>query len=608
MKFENVGGSRIVEALTSGLYDGNSNSIREYVQNAVDSHAKLIEIEHLNNGADLRVRDYGDGMNKDELIDALKFGYSKKNVKDDVGWRGIGIYSAVPNFRTIHINTKRAGGKKFHVSILCDEIRYSYLNALTLEQILEKGIPGDIEEFEDSDFKPGTEILLANVELGQEVYFKVDSLRDELIKVLPLPLALPKEKINNEKKYLGIREKIIEHLESSKIIEPDFIIKYNNNQLSRPPIDYELFDVDSLITGIEEAKDGTKLFTYWILTSKANKQLLAPHRGLVFKKKMFTIGDETTFRRVATESYSYWNYGEIHILDKEILENAARNFFEINSGHARELISKVSSFTDDVQRNNRKKSAKDKELEIAQIRLKIDSGKTREAEMQLKKVKESLNRQVTGATSSSLSQYAKDLDDRGNKQLATISTLETLLNSKKVDLSEQEYRKIMDNLPDEYKKMVEKKVKDIHLPVSFNHIMDNIEDAIRKKTNSQKNEFFDMLKEVFRINEGADIKDVKVNAKLFLFDPGLIAGSKPKGVSVKYSYYVTTEFAHMLNALYQIFVNGEKHQREKLGEIFFAGKSNKEIAEFYLDLNHTMSMCQRLVNLTKKKSEVDSLP
>ena len=62
MKFTNVAGARIIEALTSGLYDGNSNCVREYVQNAVDSHSKIIEIEHLNKGQDIRIRDYGDGM------------------------------------------------------------------------------------------------------------------------------------------------------------------------------------------------------------------------------------------------------------------------------------------------------------------------------------------------------------------------------------------------------------------------------------------------------------------------------------------------------------------------------------------------------------------
>ena len=77
MKFVNVAGARVIEALTSGLYDGNSNCIREYVQNAVDSHSDIVEIEHLNNEQDIRIRDYGEGMDRDQLVDALKFGYSK---------------------------------------------------------------------------------------------------------------------------------------------------------------------------------------------------------------------------------------------------------------------------------------------------------------------------------------------------------------------------------------------------------------------------------------------------------------------------------------------------------------------------------------------------
>jgi len=51
MKYENMFvGSRLMETITSGLYDGNLNCLREYVQNSIDSHAKnrnIFEMEPL---------------------------------------------------------------------------------------------------------------------------------------------------------------------------------------------------------------------------------------------------------------------------------------------------------------------------------------------------------------------------------------------------------------------------------------------------------------------------------------------------------------------------------------------------------------------------------
>ena len=60
------------------------------------------------------------------------------------------------------------------------------------------------------------------------------------------------------------------------------------------------------------------------------------------------------------------------------------------------------------------------------------------------------------------------------------------------------------------------------------------------------------------------------------------------------------------NLLYQLFVNGEKHHSDKIGEILYGGKSKKEIAEFFRDLENTISLCKKLVSITKKRGEVGS--
>ena len=594
MKFSNVVGARIVEALTSGIYDGNSNCIREYVQNSVDSKATVIKIDHLNNENDIRIRDNGLGISREELDNALQFGYSNKS-GSDVGWRGIGIYSGVPNFKRIYINSKKKGSQtKVHITIYCDKIREGYLQNLSLQQILEIGIPDEIEEVQDVNFDEGTEILLSEVEVGQKIFFEKDRLKGELIKVLPLPM-----------KDNDFKSEILAYLAKNGIKEPTFRIHYNNEVLYRPPFDSKLFDNESLCFGVEIAKDGTELFAYWVLTSSMKKELKDPHRGLLFKKKQFTIGDNNTFSRFAGGSYSYWNYGEIHILDSKILENAARNFFEINSGHANEFIAIVEDFITDLQRNNRKKSSKDKIADLQKVEENANKGNIKLAEKKLKEISSTVSGEIIGASKiDGLKHYSQILDNRGKKVLTDVNTVKNTIQDKKSDNIDREYQSMLEKLNPVMKKMAQNKAVDIHKKVNFSHIMDQIESELRTKSNSSKNDFLDLLKDVFRINEGADLKEVKQGCRLFLFDPNEFK----KPIEIKYSYYVTTEFAHLLNALYQLLVNGEKHHADKLGDLLFKDKTKIEIAAFYLDLQHTISFCERVVNLTKKRSDIGNPP
>ena len=117
MKFTNKNiGARIIETMTTGLYDGNLNCLREYVQNGIDSKAKEVKIYFSNGGKDLLIQDDGKGMNRDKLIEALSLGISNKT-EEDVGWRGIGIWSGVPICRTIEIITKAKQSKILKVKI-----------------------------------------------------------------------------------------------------------------------------------------------------------------------------------------------------------------------------------------------------------------------------------------------------------------------------------------------------------------------------------------------------------------------------------------------------------------------------------------------------------
>jgi len=601
MQFSNIVGSRIIETLTSGIYDGNSNCIREYIQNAVDSEASKIEIQN-EDGVRIRISDNGYGMDKNELQQALYFGLSSKDNK--IGWRGIGIYSAIPNCRTISINTKKKGSdKKLHIDIMCDEIRKRYLDNSSIEKILGIGIPKEIEEFDDEDFEYGTEIVLNEIEPSQRIFFENDKLKRNLEMVLPLPI----NPINNK-----FKEEIVKNLNKYNINEPKFEIFYNNEKLFRPPFDESVFDGDSFICGIKKAKDNTNLFVYWVIISYDNKNL-KDSSGFLLKKNQFTIGDKNTFRRFLKGSYNDWNYGEIHILDNEIKENASRNFFEINTGHAKELFEAISDFLAELQNINRIKSSDDKHSNINKAFQLFENGDITTSKQILDTTKKVLseNKNTNITASPEFREYLEILYKRKIDSLSKIQELEDNIKQKDNEQKDVELNKIYKLLSPQFKNIA--KNTQLHVDKKdynaknkyFTDIMESIEKAIKNKTNNSDEDFLKMLKTVFRIDDGANIADVKENCQLFLIDPTELTKDDKKHITIRYSYFLTTEFAHSLNFLYQLFINGDKHHAGVIAKSLFKDKSNEELANFYLYLQNTLKFYQELIKITKKRNEIN---
>ncbi|WP_298277807.1 ATP-binding protein [Ferroplasma sp.] len=599
MQFSNIVGSRIIETLTSGIYDGNSNCIREYVQNAVDSEASKIEIQN-DDGVRITIRDNGSGMDKNELQQALDFGRSPKH--DKIGWRGIGIYSAIPNCKTISINTKKNGSnKKLHIDIMCDEIRKRYMDTFSIEELLAIGIPKEIEEFEDDDFKSGTEIVLNEIEPSQRTFFESNTLYRDLRIVLPLP-------INNK-----FRGNIIENLTKYNIDEPKFAIFYNNEKLFSPPFDESVFDNDSFICGIKKAKDNTNLFVYWVVTSYNNTNLNNFNSGFLFKKNQFTVGDNNTFKRFVKGSYNYWNFGEIHILDSEIKENASRNFFEINTGHAKELFESISDLLTQIQKINRIKSACDKHSNINTAVKLLEDEKITLAKQKLDSTMKILSAKKNNnvVTLPESKNYLEILDKRRTDSLHKIQELEDNMKQKDTERTDVELNKIYELLSPQFKNIA----KNTQLYVAMNnynaknhyftHIMEPIEKEIKNKTNNSDEEFFQMLKTIFQIDGGANIVDVKNNCQLFLIDPTKLTEGDTKKTTINYSYFLTTEFAHSLNFLYQLFINGDKHHAGVITKSLFEGKNKEELANFHLYLQYTLKFYQELIKITKKRTEIN---
>ncbi|MEM0135194.1 MAG: ATP-binding protein, partial [Thermoplasmatales archaeon] len=554
MKFDKPANAKILEALTSGLYDGNSNCIREYVQNAIDSGADTIKIYYQNNLSendvvDIVIRDNGTGMSKEELYNALLLGSSSKSGQMG-GWRGIGIYSGVPNFRKIFINTRKEGDLKYSVSIDCDGIRANYRREMPLEEILEIGVPGEIESEDDETFSTGTQLILSSVLPNQTEYFKKETLKNYLVRTLPLPF-----------KKSSMTKKIISELEKFGISQPKYLVKFEGEDLYRPPLDDSLFDERTLSFSSFKVDDRI-IAIAWSVTSKSNKELTGVHRGIVFKKKGYTIGNAELVRNRYNGAYNYWQCGEIHILDDEILENSARNNFEINSGKTKELFEWAGEYVKESQQNNRKKSRYDQEKKIERVKSLIKMGKPNEAKRSLKAIEAALTSNVSGAESGELKKVADVYDDDRKRSLRYLSEAKQEIKSYEGSTEEKQVQALLDSLPFEQRKQMQDFIKAPKFK-TFIHVMMNIEDKIKERTGSKDPEFKDLMMDTFGSTFSDDPRQVSGKAKILLFDPSKLnkskAARKPSRTTEDYPYYVTAGFGSLLYEMYNIFINGAKH-------------------------------------------------
>src|SRR6266540_6704248 len=102
--FDHEVGGELLNILSKGLYTNPLDAIREYVQNAIDANANEVKVQITGNS--VFILDWGDGMNRDQLLEARKFGVSSKSIAQNVGFRGIGIYSGFDLCERLIIRTK----------------------------------------------------------------------------------------------------------------------------------------------------------------------------------------------------------------------------------------------------------------------------------------------------------------------------------------------------------------------------------------------------------------------------------------------------------------------------------------------------------------------
>ncbi|MGI8641910.1 MAG: ATP-binding protein [Pyrinomonadaceae bacterium] len=343
-------GAEVISILTRGMYPDPRDAVREYIQNAVDAKSKNIEVQVSQNS--VIVEDYGMGMDYATLRKALRLGISDKRPGKDVGFMGIGIYSAFHLCNTLTIYTRKRDNLPLKLEMNFEGMRNLLLNQkekrlkneitsdelIDLQTLLESYI-----ELSDKNSLPASEYP---VEKGTRVeLIGLDPILDDLLKKFDdlasylrdvVPLHFNKEKFKWAKTIENKISEICNENEAHfELVNLQLQVGSRIEKLYRPYEDSDFSDDAPREPEFKEIrKDKTFLGVAWgCLNSTRNRIANKELRGFLLKKQGFSIGKRENLAPFFGRSNTHFDryIGEVVVVHPEILPNAARNDLEFSN-------------------------------------------------------------------------------------------------------------------------------------------------------------------------------------------------------------------------------------------------------------------------------------
>jgi hypothetical protein len=357
-------GAEILPILTTGLYRNTLDTLREYIQNSIDAGATGIEL--VIDPDTVAVVDDGAGMSKVAARNALRLGISEKNPIEDVGFRGIGIYSAFNVCDTLEVFTKAADDKEgYHLRFDFQAIRAQLLaeqerrkNGLPSKLYLEKLLEDTVYVQEDPNHvveNHGTRVVMSGV--LSDAYRRLldwEGVESYLRDVVPLPFH-PNFKFGPQ-----IEKKFEE--EDYRVVPVILQINDRRENIYRPYTNEMFVHGGRHRPKIFQLRRGATRFGFaWVCINDERKVLKdLSIRGLVIKKFGFSIGNRSYLEPLFTRTvFSRRVTGEIIIQHPNLLPNAARSDFENNSTRQEfqqllpGLIRQVSDWANEIQQQDK---------------------------------------------------------------------------------------------------------------------------------------------------------------------------------------------------------------------------------------------------------------
>jgi len=356
-------GAEILSILTRGMYPDPRDAIREYIQNAIDANATNLDVKVRQNS--VVVEDDGDGMDYKTLRKALRIGVSDKRPGKDVGFMGIGIYSAFHLCNTLTIYTRKKkklpqllkmdfNGMRL---LLKDQKEKRFNKEITsedltdLQTLLETYIELPEEGVVDEDEYPvenGTRVEIVGLNpVLDDVLKDFKDLASYLQAVVPLHFdkdnfkwgkeienKINKICKNNEAKFEFVNLKLQVGSQSKYLYRPYTDSEFNYYEPRRPKF-ITIEDEDNfygVAWGCLNTYDRSE-------TRKQVRILNGNLRGFLLRKQGFAIGKREDLAKYFGKSKTHFDRytGEIIVINQKILPNASRNDLEIST-HRTKLI------------------------------------------------------------------------------------------------------------------------------------------------------------------------------------------------------------------------------------------------------------------------------
>lgn len=386
-------GLRLLETLTSALYEDPIVFFREYVQNSADAFTRhpvtnaRIDIKIDKKNKKIVFLDNGYGIPKKDFIDKMtSIGKSDKNKAiDQIGFRGIGRLAAMPFCKELIFKNKVENEEEIQV-FSWDGEKYNTLLSQSetddlesaIEQITQKSVLKYEGNISDHFFK--VELVSYRTEIEELVNGK--DFKRKLSRLLPLKYAdsfEAKKAIHNHyKKFMG---ESLEKYEFDVYLDDDQLYKpYSETHILESDIVFWDLSFDQLSEEVPAEKIGVLWFTF---NRKVSSNPADSPRGIFVRSKNMLLGNEyaiadsvskgnndyvTTYRELTQTLNGV--YGELLIDTQRLSDNARRDWFKIdqNSNQLRVILTdylkKLTTYRRDASAAFNDKKAESKRTRV----------------------------------------------------------------------------------------------------------------------------------------------------------------------------------------------------------------------------------------------------
>lgn len=340
-------GKNILDNLTTGMYSDSKVIYREYIQNACDQIDKanregilaagegLVDIFIDSKKRYISVRDNATGVKSDVFVEDLgDIANSNKEIGKDKGFRGIGRLCGLAYCKTLRFTTSYSGEIVKSIMI-CDAKKMRDMlienKKYTLDEIWDEIVSFYTEPAEESEHF--FEVELIDINRENTDLLDTTKVRDYLSFVAPVPY----------KNTFVLRGQIYKHAKEIGYSIDEYCVKVNGAEIFKEYTtklkdasgnNLKNYDEISRLEFKDFYDDEGRLIAWmWIGLSRFEKQIpkINQMRGLRLRSANIQLGNDDVLQELFKEARgNYYFVGEVFAVNKELIPNSQRDYFNEN--------------------------------------------------------------------------------------------------------------------------------------------------------------------------------------------------------------------------------------------------------------------------------------